>query len=127
MLSNSLKITAEKSGTISVQVISEEGCINEAKLAITVTDTPPVACTNLITSNFDGINDAFVVRNIEYYPGNELWILDRNGRLVYNQKNYNNNWKATHNESTLAPGTYYYLLDLGNKTAKLKGYISVVN
>jgi gliding motility-associated-like protein len=125
--SKTLNFTASESGTVGVQVISREGCIIEAKMEITVVDSPPVACTNLISPNFDGINDAFVVRNIEHYPGNELWIMDQNGRVVFNQKNYSNNWKGTLHDSVLPIGSYYYLLDLGNKTAKLKGYISLIN
>ncbi|WP_411274836.1 MBG domain-containing protein [Daejeonella sp.] len=124
---NSINLTAEQSGTISVRLISEDGCINEAKMDIIVTDSPIITCTNLISPNFDSINDAFIIRNIEYYPGNELWILDRSGKQVFNQKNYVNSWKGTHKGGTLPAGTYYYLLELENKTAKLKGYISVVD
>lgn len=124
---NSLNIKAEQSGTIGVKVIYEDGCINEANMEISVVDSPPVSCTNLISANFDGINDAFIVRNIEYYPGNELWISDRSGKLIFNQKKHNNGWNGTYNGRTLPAGTYYYLLELGNKTAKLKGYISVID
>lgn len=122
-----LNVNAEETGAYRVQVTSDGGCISEAKIDITVANILPVSCTNLISANFDGINDEFVVRNIEHYPGNELWISDRAGKLVFNQKNYSNSWKGTYHDNALPVGIYYYVLDLGNKTAKIKGYISVIN
>ncbi|MES3018675.1 MAG: MBG domain-containing protein [Bacteroidota bacterium] len=124
---SSLLISPVQSGTVSVQVSSETGCVNEARMYIEVVNDVPVTCTNLISPNYDGVNDAFIVRNIEHYPGNELWITDKTGKIVYHQKNYGNSWKGTFGENALPAGTYYYVLDLGNKTAKMKGHISVID
>lgn len=123
--SDFLKIKVVESGVYSVQVITEGGCTLEAQINISVVDTISVSCTNLITPNGDGINDAFIARNIENFPGNELWILDRTGKLLYNQKCYDNSWQGTSNGLRLPNGTYYYILDLGNKKDRLMGYISV--
>ena len=120
-----LRIKAEESGEYSVRVSNEGACINEAFINISVADSILVNGTNLITPNSDGINDSFILRNIEQFPGNELWIMDRSGKLVYNQKGYSNNWQGTSNGALLPNGTYYYLLDLGNKKERLKGYITV--
>ena len=120
-----LKIKAEESGEYSVKVSNEGACISEAFINISVADSILVSGTNLISPNFDGINDSFILRNIEQYPENELWIMDRSGKLVYNQKSYSNNWQGTSNGALLPNGTYYYLLDLGNKKERLKGYVTV--
>lgn len=125
-LSNYLKIKADESGVYSVKEISDGGCINEGQITISVVDAINVTCTNLITPNADGINDSFIARNIEQFPGNELWIMDRTGKLVYNKKGYSNDWQGTLGGSVLPNGTYYYLLDLGNNKDKLKGFISVL-
>lgn len=124
---SSFTIKAVESGIYSVNCISNEGCINEGRIEIKVVDTLPVKCTNLITANSDGINDSFVARNIEYFPANELWIMDQNGRVVYNTKSYNNDWQGTSKGSVLPKGTYYYLLDLGNGKEKIKGFISLLS
>ncbi|MDP3682411.1 MAG: gliding motility-associated C-terminal domain-containing protein, partial [Ignavibacteria bacterium] len=118
---------AEESGEYSVQVISEGGCISESHINISVTDSLLVSCTNLITPNSDGINDSFIARNIEQFPGNELWIMDRTGKVVFNQKNYSNNWQGISNGGMLPKGTYYYLLDLGNNKERLKGFITLLS
>lgn len=124
---NSLTIKAVEGGIYSVNCISNEGCISDGRIEIKVVDTFPVKCTNLITANSDGINDSFVARNIEYFPANELWIMDHTGRVVYNKKNYNNDWQGTSKGSVLPKGTYYYLLDLGKGKEKLKGFISLLS
>ncbi len=125
--SDFLKINAPETGIYSVKLTSDEGCISEGRINISVADIITVTCTNLITPNSDGINDSFIARNIEHFPGNELWIMDRTGKLVYNQKCYSNDWQGTFNGSILPNGTYYFLLDLGNKKERLMGYISVLN
>lgn len=124
---SSLTIKATESGQYSVSCTSNEGCISEGLIEIKVVDTLPVKCTNLITANSDGINDSFVARNIEYFPGNELWIMDRSGKIVYNAKNYTNDWQGTSKGSLLPQGTYYYVLDLGKGKDKIKGLISLLS
>lgn len=107
--------------------IKFEGGIFEIKARkATLAVKPPVSCTNLISANGDGINDKFIVRNIDHYPGNELSIADRSGAIIFKQKNYANDWDGTYKGSFLPVGTYYYMLDLGNQAAKIRGHISVV-
>lgn len=61
---------------------------------------------NVITPNNDGYNDYFVIKNLEKYPDNTLIVMDRNGKVVYNNSNYNNNWSA----EGLPDGVYYFYL-----------------
>lgn len=80
---------------------------------------------NVFTPNGDGFNDFFVIKNLEKYPYNSLTIADRNGKVVYDVINYQNNWDARN----LAIGTYYYILNYksNNKNqGMIKGIISVV-
>jgi len=79
---------------------------------------------NVFSPNNDGINDTWVINNLEYYPENELVILNRWGNEVYSQKSYTNNWDGTQ----LSEGTYFYVLNVQmcNETKKFTGYITVV-
>jgi len=47
-----------------------------------------------ISPNNDGLNDNFVIKNIENYTDNELIILDAKGREVAKFNNYNNDWNG---------------------------------
>lgn len=83
---------------------------------------------NVITPNDDGINDRWIIKNIELYPNNAVRILDRDGRLVYSKLGYDNSWNGTYNGLPLPEDTYYYVLYLDSNKGKdtLTGYISLI-
>lgn len=83
-----------------------------------------------LSPNSDGSNDAFVIENIENYPNNTLMIFNRWGNKVYEKRPYDNSWQGESTEggefgssATLPAGTYFYILDLGNGTPALDGYV----
>ncbi|MBN2728496.1 MAG: gliding motility-associated C-terminal domain-containing protein [Bacteroidales bacterium] len=65
-----------------------------------------VKVPKMISPNDDGFNDFFIVENIEKYPNTVLTIFNSNNVKVFEDKNYQNNWKA----DGLSDGSYYYLL-----------------
>ncbi|MGB4775924.1 MAG: gliding motility-associated C-terminal domain-containing protein, partial [Daejeonella sp.] len=91
-----------------------------------VTDKEQSAITNLLSPNGDGINDRWIVYDANLYPDKEVEvkIFDRSGRLLFSQKNYQNNWDGTVNGKPLAEDTYYYVLIDGKDTAK--GFITLL-
>lgn len=87
-----------------------------------------VAASNVLSPNGDGSNDAWVIKDLDRYAENELTIMDRGGRVVYNTKNYQNNWTGDINDLPLAEDTYFYILILrkGGRTANQWGFISLI-
>ena len=79
--------------------------------------------------NADGINDLFVIRGINDYQNNAIIIYNRWGNKVYEVMPYINGWdgKCTFGVQVgtdeLPTGTYFYLLNLGNGSAVIKGWI----
>ena len=63
---------------------------------------------NIFTPNGDGYNDFLMIKNIKFYPGNEIHVFNRWGNKVFSQTNYANDWDG----DGLPAGTYYYILDL---------------
>ena len=59
---------------------------------------------NVITPNGDGFNDLFVIKGIEYCESSRLIIRARNGSVVFQATDYQNNWNA----DNASDGTYYY-------------------
>jgi|GEM_PF-6509184 len=94
-----------------------------------------VACLtvfNEFTPNGDGINDYFKIKCIELYPNNAIEVYNRWGHKVYEKRNYNNDWDGTANTGNvirrgekLPVGTYYYILDLGDGTKPLSGWLYI--
>jgi len=72
---------------------------------------------NVFTPNGDGVNDYFVVKGLENYPGSSLTIIGRNGNVVFQAMDYKNDWNAENIES----GTYFYSLRLNDKNKTEKG------
>ncbi|MFZ6053482.1 HYR domain-containing protein, partial [Halocola ammonii] len=78
--------------------------------------------------NNDGVNDTFEILGLEDYPGHSIAIFNRWGRKVFEASPYNSDWDGramfgNTGDSELPKGTYFYLLDLGNGEAPVKGYI----
>ncbi len=106
------------------------GCSDTAAIDIRLLGDFVVRANNVVSPNGDGRNDLWKIENIADYPENELTIVDRAGRTVYSQKNYNNNWNAYMNGQRLAEGTYYYIFRVKNPVTKAtdiaRGFITVV-
>ncbi|MHC5310345.1 gliding motility-associated C-terminal domain-containing protein [Myroides sp. LJL116] len=102
-----------------------------------------VVIYNAVTPNGDGINDYFIIDNIENYPNNQVTIINRWGHKVYETSNYNSNGNVFNgyaqgngviNRSEKLPsGTYYYIVEYvfdGNgQSQKIKktGYLHLEN
>ncbi|WP_316794074.1 gliding motility-associated C-terminal domain-containing protein [Pedobacter frigoris] len=84
--------------------------------------------TNILSPNGDGKNDVWIVEKIEDYPDNEVTVFDRSGRIMFNRKNYQNDWTANVDGKALAEGTYYYVIRLkkGNYVYSKKGFITII-
>ncbi|WP_343745913.1 MBG domain-containing protein [Chitinophaga sp.] len=113
--------------TYRVTIANAAGCSVSKEITINVKEDYKLEPNNILTPNGDGINDVWVVKNIDMYPQNEVKIFDRTGRLIYRQRGYTNNWKGTVNGQPLAEGTYYFIIDLGDNKPLFKGFITIVH
>lgn len=107
--------------TTEYTVTVTDACGNVAvSNQVTVQVQCPIVIPNVVSPNGDGLNDLFVIKNIEDYPGNEIWIYNRWGALIYHTTDYNN----TFDMSGFVEGVYYYVVD--NKVQKpFPGFLSL--
>lgn len=89
---------------VSLIVANAFGCSDTAYATIIVTGDP-IRIPNVFSPNGDGVNDRFVIDNIQYYP-NELTVFGRWGNKVLEAQNYKNQWDG----DGLPDGTYYFVL-----------------
>ncbi len=104
----------------------------------TVSDTVIIAgsiCEGLdpiiptvITPNFDGKNDLFVVEFLDVlYPDCRVTIVNRWGDLVFESTGYAEPWDGTHEGEPLPMGTYFYRIELNDTDGTvLTGDISII-
>ena len=83
-----------------------------------------------ISPDGNGMNDAWVIEGLEYYPNHEVWIFNRWGHKVFESEDYKNDWRGTNDfdiaiaNKNLPEGTYFYIFDTGVEGQEvLKGYI----
>jgi len=75
--------------------------------------------------NDDNISDVWFIEGLEQYPDNNVTILNRWGNVVYKAAPYNNDWTGTYKEEPLPIGTYFFIIDLGDGSETIKGYIYI--
>jgi len=78
------------------------------------------------TPNGDGTNDFWNIEALETYPQSNIAVYNRNGQQVYYNTGYSKPWNGNLNGKPLPAGTYYYVIDLKNNTAKLSGWVLIV-
>lgn len=82
---------------------------------------------NTFTPNSDGINDLWVIKDLQYYPGCTVEIYNRYGQHLYHSRGYSLAWDGTYNSQSLPFGTYYYIISLNDGSpTKLSGYVAIL-
>ncbi|MCC5932459.1 MAG: gliding motility-associated C-terminal domain-containing protein [Cyclobacteriaceae bacterium] len=81
----------------------------------------PLTIPNVFTPNGDGINDFFEVVNLHLYPENELVVINRWGKEVFRQYQYDNSWDG----DGLSHGVYYYQLNVPALEQTYQGWLKV--
>ncbi|MBW7867971.1 MAG: gliding motility-associated C-terminal domain-containing protein [Brumimicrobium sp.] len=126
--------TENNAGVYTVSAETSDGCIVSADIHLDL-EYCLLNIVEAFSPNGDGINDYFVIENIEAYPNTKVWIYDRWGAEVYHSDNYKNDWngvsfaKLTLGKEQLPEGTYYYYVEIGGKkgqaeTGKIqKGFV----
>ena len=103
------------------------GCDDMDSVLVTVVDPPLVKVPNLITPNGDNENDFWDLTELADLFLFDIRISDRQGKLVFNTGNYQNDWKAIDNRGTdLPPGIYFYFMKNRFNGEEFRGYIQVI-
>ena len=79
---------------------------------------------NAVSANNDDANDFFYIKNIECYPSNKVYIFNGQGKVVFEQQNYDNSHRSfrgisnTEGAQLLPSGTYFYILKYTDKRGR---------
>jgi gliding motility-associated-like protein len=86
----------------------------------------------MVTPDGNGINDEWIVTNIEKFGDNKVVVVDRWGGVVFSGSGYNNKnivWRGTNGSGRPVPtGTYFYTISVrfGEQSVEKSGFIEVI-
>jgi gliding motility-associated-like protein len=113
-----------ESGTYTVRVIDQNGCVAEAQIFMEFID---IEIPNFFTPDGDGMNDFWIPENMEGFPQILIKIYDRYGRVV-DEISYNvRGWDGTYDGRELPTGDYWYVIKLNgeNDTREFVGHFTL--
>jgi gliding motility-associated-like protein len=81
------------------------------------------------TPNDDGVNDAWVLEDMIYYPDAEVTIFNRWGEQLFNANGMEyaeNPWDGTYKGRKLPFGAYFYIINLKNGDKPMTGSVTIL-
>jgi gliding motility-associated-like protein len=100
-----------QTGTYTVQVIDQNGCIAEAEIFMEFID---IEIPNFFTPNGDGMGDFWIPENLQGFPEILIKIYDRYGRVVA-EVTHAKAWDGTYDGKELPTGDYWYVIKLNGE------------
>lgn len=93
------------------------------------TEPCQITIYNGFTPDGDGLNDTWIIENIDNFDNNTVSIFNRWGNKVWSTTNYNNTtnfWDGKNNNgAALTSGTYFYIIEIDNGTGVKKGWVEL--
>jgi gliding motility-associated-like protein len=90
-----------------------------------------VAVSEAFTPNGDGVNDTWKIYGLEEHPNTTVRVFNRWGRLVFEAKDYQNDWAGSYKDfNSILPqsSSYYYQIDYGTDgTIDKQGWLYIRN
>lgn len=119
--------------SISVRALNPAGAtVDSLTFNYTVTasiEPCQITVYNGFTPDGDGLNDNWIIENIENFSTNKVTIFNRWGNEIWKTTDYNNTsnvWNGkTQSGAVLTSGTYFYVIELENGNGIKKGWVEL--
>lgn len=114
----------------TVNAVDLNGCVGDIVFNVGINTDCDIITYNGFTPNGDGINDFWIIDNIEKHPNNKVYIYNRWGNKIFETSQYNNasnKWDGKLNGKAVTSGTYFYMIMDNNEKLFKKGWIEITN
>jgi len=133
---NKLELEFERkfigSDSVKYSICDTDNDCSEAYVLIYVThgDDTEFYIPQGFSPNGDGVNDTFYVPDFSTYEGVCLSVVDSWGNIVFQSRNYTNNWngisnRGNNNGKIVPPGSYYYDFKIEGVSKQITGCVYV--
>lgn len=108
-----------------ITAMGQNGCSAADTMQVTV--LPGLFIPNAFSPNGDGINDVWLIRNLDAYPRAEMRIFDRYGQIVFSATGYAQPWDGRSAAGVPLPaGVYYFILDPKSGASVRQGSVTIL-
>jgi len=114
-------------GQYLITILDSMAC--EAEVGpITIIDVQEdcIRIPNAFTPNADGVNDTWIIDNIDMYPRAYIEVFNRWGQCIFEAKGSEDPWDGTYNGKIVPTGPYIYVVNLFNGDEAYTGIVTVV-
>jgi gliding motility-associated-like protein len=113
-------------GDYTIIITDENLCDLELNFSIAQVFNECMRIPSSFTPNGDGINETWVLGNIDAYEDAKVQIFNKWGNLLYETRGQYIPWDGKWNGNPLPSETYYYIIDLGNGDDPYTGTVSII-
>ncbi|CAG0999820.1 MAG: T9SS type B sorting domain-containing protein [Bacteroidetes bacterium] len=120
-------ISGLKTGIYTVIIRDARGCIGKDTALVDLENNACINIPNAFTPNGDGTNEYWRIKGSEAYPDIKVEVLNRWGSILFSSSNgYKVPWDGRYNGKEVAPGVYYYIINLGDGSNVLTGSVTII-
>ena len=123
-----LTISPMSNISYTYSAIDTLGCVGDITFYVNINQDCDIIVYNGFTPNGDGLNDFWIIDNIEKFPNNKVYIFNRWGNKIFQTTEYNNTnnlWDGKLNGQLVPSGTYFYVIE--SELLIKKGWIEITN
>lgn len=114
--------------TYTFMAIDANNCSSKVEFNILINEDCDIEVYNGFTPNGDGINDFWVIDNINKIQDNKVVVFNRWGKKVFETFNYNNvdnYWDGQFDGKKVPSGTYYFMIVDNNNKVLVKAWLEI--
>ena len=122
-------IENQYAGDYIVTVTDENSCPKTDTIAIASNDVECLEVPSAFTPNGDGVNDKWIIKNIDLYPDVKVEIYNRWGNIIFRRDKFyfDFEWDGTFNGQLLAATSYVYILTFPDGKVEPKtGVVTII-
>ena len=120
----------ENQSQFSITVTSTDRVGNTISKTFVIKRTKPalddLTIPNVFSPNGDGINDEWGISALMFYEAVKLMVFERSGKMVFLTQDPGKRWDGKYEGKELPVGSYYYVIELGEKGQKRRGVITLI-
>ena len=115
------------SGIYSVFATDANGCSTGiSNIVIAASDVDCLHIPNVFTPNGDGVNDEWIIENIEFFPDARISVYNRWGQALYKGRGNSERWDGSYRGHFVPAGVYTYVISLESVEEKYEGTVTVL-